>query len=105
MSGFFNVSRKIFDHPMFGDEPLTRREAWLWLIAKAAWQPHRIHVRNGRSVGLITLHRGQLSHARSHMQKSWKWTSEKKVRTFLARLERDGMVALQTGQLQTVITI
>jgi hypothetical protein len=105
MSGFFNVSRDIFDHPIFGGDPLTGREAWLWLIAKAAWQPVRIQVRNGRSVGLITLQRGQLSHARSYMQKAWKWTSEKKVRTFLARLERDGMVGLQTDQLQTVVTI
>jgi hypothetical protein len=105
MSGFFNVSRDIFDHPVFGDDSLTRREAWLWLIAKAAWQPLRIHVRNGRSVGTITLQRGQLSHSRSYMKRAWRWTSEKKVRTFLARLERDGMVTLQTGQLQNVICI
>ena len=105
MSGSFNVSRDIFDHPMFGDAPLTRREAWLWLIAKAAWKPLRIHVRNGRTVGLITLQRGQLSHSRSYMRRAWKWTSEKKIRTFLARLESDGMVTLQTGQLQTVITV
>jgi hypothetical protein len=105
MSGFFNVSRDIFDHPMFGDVPLTGREAWLWLIAKAAWKPLRVHVRNGRSVGVISLQRGQLSYSRSYMQKAWKWTSEKKVRTFLARLERDGMVTVQTGQLQTNITI
>jgi hypothetical protein len=39
------------------------------------------------------------------MQKAWKWTSEKKVRTFLAHLERDGMVTLQTGQLQNIICI
>src|SRR4030081_3089784 len=105
MSGFFNVSRDIFDHPMFGDVPRTGREAWLWLIAKAAWKPLRVHVRNGRSVGVIGLQRGQLSYSRSYMQKAWKWTSEKKVRTFLARLERDGMVTVQTGQLQTNITI
>jgi hypothetical protein len=105
MSGSFNVSRDIFGHPMFGDAPLTWREAWLWLIAKAAWQPHRIHVRNGRSMGLVDLQRGQLSHSRSYMQKAWKWTSEKKVRTFLARLERDGMIAMQTGQPQNVICI
>jgi hypothetical protein len=105
MSGSFNVSRDIFDHPMFSAEPLTWREAWLWLIAKAAWQPVRIRVRNGRSEETLTLRRGELSYSRSYMQKAWKWTSEKRVRTFLARLERDGMVTLQTGQLQTIICI
>jgi hypothetical protein len=105
MSGFFNVSRDIFDHPMFAAEPLTWREAWLWLIAKAAWQPLRIRVRNGRSEDTLTLRRGELSYSRSYMQKAWKWTSEKRVRTFLARLERDEMVTLQTGQLQTIICI
>ena len=105
MSGFFNVSRDIFDHPMFGDVPLTGREAWLWLIASAAWQPVRIQVQNGRSFDIINLERGQLSHSRSFMKTKWKWTSEKKVRTFLDRLQRERMIDLQTGQLQTVVTI
>jgi hypothetical protein len=39
------------------------------------------------------------------MQKAWRWTSDKTVRTFLARLKKEGMVDLQTGQLQTVISI
>ena len=103
--GNFRVSRSIFDHPMFDDEPMTRREAWLWLISSAAWQPLRIQVRNGRATELINLERGQLSHSRSFMKNKWKWTSEKKVRTFLNRLERERMIDLQTGQLQTVITI
>jgi hypothetical protein len=103
--GNFKVSRSIFDHPMFDDEPMTRREAWLWLISSAAWQPLRIQVRNGRATELINLERGQLSHSRSFMKNNWKWTSEKKVRTFLSRLERECMIDLQTGQLQTVITI
>jgi hypothetical protein len=38
------------------------------------------------------------------MAKAWGW-SEKQVRTFLMRLERDRQIARQTGQLQTVITI
>jgi replicative DNA helicase len=105
VTGHINVARSIFDHPMFDDEPMTRREAWLWLIASAAWQPMRIPVRNGRSTELINLDRGQLSHSRSFMKAKWKWSSEKKVRTFLDRLARERMIDLQTGQLQTVITI
>jgi hypothetical protein len=103
--GHFNVSRSIFDHPMFDDQPLTRREAWLWLISNAAWRPMQVLVRNGRASELLNLERGQLSYSRSFLCKAWRWTSEKMVRTFLHRLEHEHMIALQTGQLQTVLTI
>ncbi len=106
VTGHINVARSIFDHAMFDDErPYSSREAWLWLIANAAWRPMQVMVRNGRSQQLLNLERGQLSFSRSFMQKAWRWTSDKTVRTFLARLKKEGMVDLQTGQLQTIITI
>jgi hypothetical protein len=106
VTGHINVARSIFDHPMFDDgRPLSPREAWLWLISNAAWRPMQVMVRNGRSQQLVNLERGQLSFSRSFMQKAWRWTSDKTVRTFLARLKKEGMVDLQTGQLQTVISI
>ncbi|WP_154073553.1 hypothetical protein [Bradyrhizobium erythrophlei] len=91
---------------MFDDgKPLSEREAWLWLISNAAWRPMQILVRNGRAAEMLNLDRGQLSFSRSFLQKAWRWTSEKRVRTFLNRLERESMVDLLTGQLQTVISI
>ena len=105
-AGHFNVSRSIFGHPMFDDDqPLSRREARLWLISNAAWRPVQVMVRNGRSQQLVSLERGQLTYSRSFLCKAWSWTSDKTVRTFLARLEREGMIDIQTGQLQTVISI
>jgi hypothetical protein len=65
----------------------------------------QVMVRNGRSSELLNLDRGQLSYSRSFLQLAWRWTSEKRVRTFLNRLKKESMVDLQTGQLQTVITI
>jgi hypothetical protein len=105
-TGHINVARSIFDHPMFDDgKPLSDREAWLWLISNAAWRQVQIMVRNGRSSEMLNLERGQLSFSRSFLRKAWRWTSEKRVRTFLNRLERECMVDLLTGQLQTVISI
>jgi hypothetical protein len=105
-AGHINVARSIFDHPMFDDgKPLSDREAWLWLISNAAWRPIQIMVRNGRASEMLNLDRGQLSFSRSFLRKAWRWTSEKRVRTFLARLRQEGMLDLQTGQLQTIITI
>jgi hypothetical protein len=106
VTGHINVARSIFDHPMFDDgRPLSPREAWLWLISNAAWRPMQVMVRNGRSQQLVSLERGQLTYSRSFLCKAWSWTSDKTVRTFLARLEREGMIDIQTGQLQTVISI
>lgn len=105
-TGHINVARSIFDHPMFDDgKPLSAREAWLWLISNAAWRPVQVMVRNGRSQQLVSLERGQLTYSRSFLRKAWSWASDKAVRTFLARLEREGMIDLQAGQLQTVISI
>jgi hypothetical protein len=105
-AGHINVARSIFDHPMFDDgKPLSQREAWLWLISNAAWRPMQIMVRNGRASEMLNLDRGQLSYSRSFLRKAWRWSSEKRVRTFLDRIERECMVDLLTGQLQTVISI
>ena len=105
-TGTINVARSIFDHPMFDDgRPLSPREAWLWLISNAAWRPLQVMVRNGRSQQLIRLERGQLTYSRAFLRKAWSWKSDKSVRTFLAKLRQEQMIDLQTGQLQTIITV
>jgi hypothetical protein len=109
--GVFCISRKLFDSgdPFFGGEPFTRREAWQWLIAEAAWKPRRIRVSTGRGDTFIELDRGQLSHSRSYMQKAWNWSSDKRVRTFLDRLEMDSRIGRTkgqaSGQTQCIITV
>jgi hypothetical protein len=103
--GVFAVSREVFDHPLFKKEPFTECQAWIWLLAQAAWKPRRVRTVNGRAVEMLEIGRGQLSCSRYFMQKAWGWSSEKRVRTFLKRLEMDAMIAVQTDALQTVITI
>jgi len=46
--GVFAVDRGIFDHSVFAREPFTQCEAWIWLIAEAAYKP-----RTKRSDGKI----------------------------------------------------
>jgi hypothetical protein len=96
--GYFNTPRSLFNHAMFEEEPMTKREALMWLIASAAYEPTRVRVNNGRSWETIDLQRGQLSFSLSFLRAAWKWTSEKKVRTFLERLQREGFIHMQGGQ-------
>lgn len=98
--GVFAVDRGIFDHPMFAREAFTEREAWLWLLSEAAYEPVRVRV--GR--GVFDLVRGQLAHATRYMATRWRW-SEARVRRFLKRLETDAMISALATREATQITI
>ncbi len=74
-------------------------------MLEASYKARRVRTTSGRAVEMVDLQRGQLSHSRRFMQQVWGWQSEKKVRSFLKRLEMDALIALQTNTLQTVITI
>src|SRR5262245_53912056 len=103
--GYIALARGILDHPIVGArKPFDYHAAWVWLLFEAAWKERRVRVKNGRTESAIQVKRGQLSYSRDYMARAWGWT-HKRVRTFLRRLEKEGMIALQTGQQQTVITI
>jgi hypothetical protein len=101
-AGYIAIPRRIFEDPLLQDDAYFR--AFLRLVSEAAWKIRRVKITNGRRSEIIELERGQLSHSRSYMANSWGW-SEKRVRTFLRRLEKGGMIDVQAGRLQTVITI
>jgi hypothetical protein len=103
--GVFAVDRGVFDHPKLHDgKPLTKLEAWLWLISSAAWKPISRHI-SGRS---IELQRGQVAASTRFMAERWRWT-EPRVRRFLTLLKtdanNDAEIATQTDAGITVITI
>ncbi|MEY9580975.1 hypothetical protein ABIE88_008551 [Bradyrhizobium diazoefficiens] len=104
--GVFAVDRGIFEHPMFKgpDEEFTRLEAWLWLLAAAAWKAHTRWI-SGRPLAVT---RGQVVAATRTMAREWRW-SEAKVRRFLEVLKTDAlgdaMIDADTDAGITVITI
>src|SRR5207302_425126 len=103
--GFITLARGVLEHPVVGaGHQYSALEAWLWLLFEAAWKPRRVRVSNGRTVTTLPIKRGQLSYSRSYIAAAWGW-SEKRVRTFLQRLELEGMIDRQAGRHQTVITI
>jgi hypothetical protein len=103
--GVFAVDRGVFDHPKFSDDkPLTKLEAWLWLLSAAAWKPIRWRI-SGRT---IELQRGQLAASTRFMADRWRW-KEPRVRRFLNLLktdaDNDAEIDTQTDAGITVITI
>lgn len=101
MSRWVRVQTDVFEHALFAREPFTEREAWLWLISKAAWKDtkHRI----GQTVVDVPV--GSAFLTLREMQAVWRWKSDKRVRSFLSVLEREGMIELKTDAGKTQVTV
>ena len=82
-SGWFAVSRAMFEHPLVGirGEIYPRYVAWQDLIAMANFKPPR---------------RGQLTASLRFLARRWRW-SVKAVRCFLKALENEGMIQRSIG--------
>lgn len=103
MSGYFAVSRDIFDHPLVGQDA-ERLRFWLILLSKAHWKRSRVEVAGQ----VITLDRGQLCTSVRKLAKETGGTRTGTAR-FLDRLKTgtgDGpMIEVDTGTGQMIITI
>lgn len=88
MSGFIKIQRDIFDSTAFKREPMSEREAFMWMIARAAWREtqHRV------GSEMVTVGRGSFMATLREMQSAFMWRSDTKVRNFLSFLEGQGMI-------------
>ncbi len=100
MAGWFSVERQIFDHEMFDGEPYSRRDAWLWLIANAAWKDttHRI----GNNV--VNVLRGSFYTTIRQLMSKWQWGNSK-VMGFMRALQAQHMIEAEIKTGKTLITI
>jgi hypothetical protein len=98
--GVFAVDRGVFDHDCFADEAFTEREAWMWLIAEAAWKPRTRRIGNA----VIALSRGQLAGSLRFLADRWGWNKDR-VDRFLVRLKNRDMIETETKTGVTVVTI
>jgi hypothetical protein len=78
--GWVRIERSVWEHPVLQDDgPMTRCEAWLWLIA------HASHAQDDR--GSLTVTLGALS-------REWRW-ERCRVHRFLTDLVAEEMVEMQ----------
>lgn len=101
MSRWIRVSTSIFDHDVFSEEAFTEREAWMWLIAKAAWKETRHRV--GGAMVVVPV--GSLFVTLRELQTTWKWASDFRVRTFLKLLQSEEMITTDANAGKTQISI
>jgi hypothetical protein len=99
--GVYAVDRGVFEHDLFAsDDPYSRLEAWLRVLADASWKHRRRRVAGK----VFELQRGQLVASLRFLASQWRW-SEPRVRRFLAALVSEGMIDVSTDAGVTVITI
>lgn len=98
------VSRDMRKHPIVGmGQPVpaadpkrgsySRYEAWQDLLMEAKYLPFK----TSNKGKIVLLERGQLMASRAWLAERWNW-SEKTVRLFLDRLEKDFMLRRERGQ-------
>ncbi len=103
--GFLRLSRRFFSNEMWKvAREFSECEAWLDLIQSARFDAtDKAH---GELIGgrEISYTRGQYPASISFLMKRWKW-SEKKVRYFLSKLKKKGMITTCNKQGMNVITL
>lgn len=100
MTGFYLMHRGWMNNPVFSDEKFTERMAWLWMIEKASFEPHKIRYYNE----MIEVVRGQIPTSYRKLKEAWKWSNDR-VRGFLKILEDEKMIDRKIGTGFLVITI
>ena len=103
MAGFIKLSRKFFSNELWNEaRTFSSCEAWLDLIQSARFEatPRKVSV-GGREV---ICNRGQYPASIRFLAKRWKWT-ERKVRTFLSYLKKEGMITSEVIQGMNMITL
>lgn len=98
--GYYCMHRRYWNDSLFKKEPFTEREAWHWLIANAAYEPHKYRYKSQ----IVSLTRGQVPTSYRDLKDDWQWGNDR-VRRFLDLLESDEKISRGTGTGFLVITI
>lgn len=103
MTGWIRLHRGWRKCEAFEDdaEPLTQRDAWVWLIEFAAWKDCFRRTAKGER---IKVSRGQFHTSLRNLGSAWKW-GKWKVQRYLERLEDNDMIRTAYGQSGVMITI
>lgn len=89
--GYIAVARNIFDHLLFKEKrSLSRLEAWLWLVSRAAWKPSGVRRRHG----VVHVERGQIAVTERDLARTWQWPKTT-LRRFLRELAAEGLIATE----------
>ena len=100
--GWYQMHRGWQEHPFFGDEPFSKRDAWAWMIEEAIYMDGgSVRNLNGRQVLVM---RSQFSHSLRFIAEAWGW-DDSKVDRYLKKCQSAGMIKIESKTGQNIITI
>lgn len=101
---WIKLHRGVFEKGLFKNEPFSEREAWIWLISEAKFEPSSIRIGNN----VHTIDRGDTYCSIRYLAQAWSW-DKSRVHRFLKFLESQKMIERKSEtdlrQLESVITI
>jgi len=100
MSRWIRLDCDYFNHELFASEAYTEREAFQWVIIKAAWKDTTHRVGND----VVSVPRGSFFCTQREMAKQWSWGTTK-VRNFLDLLVSQNMIETTTEHKKTLVTV
>ena len=101
--GYIKLSRKFFSNELWNEaRTFSSCEAWLDLIQSARFEatPRKVSI-GGREV---SYQRGQYPASIRFLSQRWQWT-ERRIRTFLSYLKKEGMIEVSNDQGVNIITL
>ena len=105
-AGFLKLSRKFFTSDLWlANREFSDCEAWLDILQSASYDTSGKPLRKVIKGKEVTYKRGQYPASLSHLQERWGWKSKKRVRCFLDRLVRHGLVTVDNSQNVNIISV
>lgn len=99
--GFYKMQRGWLNHPLFAkDKTWDSRSAWIFIIESACYRNTRYNCLGN----VVDVERGSFFTTRRELSDAWNW-SDRSVRTFLTRLQKEEMITLKTDQGKTQIFV
>lgn len=98
--GYIKLNREIQDSWLWNEKPFSRAQAWIDLLLLANYKDTK-EVYRGQ---LVHRKRGQVACGMQYLADKWGW-SRGKVKRFMAILEQDNMVTINSTTGGTTITI
>lgn len=101
MSRWLRIQADMLEHEFLRPKAFSKAEAWLWMLARAAWKPTE-HWIGG---ACFDVNAGQFFCTIREVQGAFKWSSTRSVSQYFNALEKRNMISTETETGKTLVTI
>jgi len=98
--GYISLFRKIQDHWIWDDKPVSKGQAWVDMLLWASHRDREVPITDG----FVQIKTGEFIRTLRQMGEAWGW-SKNKVSHFLKQGQDSGMITIKTGTKATHVSI